>query len=150
MSPNLFRILISLYPPYWGTGISVTEISPDYTRITVRMKSRFYNKNYVGTHFGGSLYAMTDPFYMLMLLKILGKDYLVWDKSAQIDFIKPGRGTIEAAFHIDDATVETIKEKTADGSKYLPCLTVEIRDQQADLVARVIKTLYVRRKKKFR
>ena len=150
MSPNLFRFLISLYPPYWGTGISVTELRPDFTRITVRMKSRFYNRNYVGTHFGGSLYAMTDPFYMLMLLKILGKDYLVWDKSAQIDFIKPGRGTLSAAFHVDTATIETIKEKTADGSKYLPQLPVEIRDQQGDLVARVIKTLYVRRKKRYR
>jgi len=148
MSPNLFRFLISFYPPYWGSGISVTELSPDYTSMTVRMKSRFYNKNYVGTHFGGSLYAMTDPFYMLMLLKILGKDYLVWDKSAQIDFIKPGRGTVTAAFHVDTATIETIKDKTADGSNYLPRLTVDIRDRQGEVVAHVIKTLYVRRKKK--
>lgn len=150
MSPKLFRFLISLYPPYLGTGISVTELSADYTRMTVRMKSRFYNRNYVGTHFGGSLYAMTDPFYMLMLLKILGKNYLVWDRSAQIDFIKPGRGTVTAEFHVDAATIETIKDNTADGSKFLPHLTVEIRDQQGDLVANVIKTLYVRRKKKFR
>lgn len=148
MSPGLFRFLIWIYPPYWGTGIRISSLSADYTRMTVRMKSRFYNKNYVGTHFGGSLYAMIDPFYMLMLIRILGKAYLVWDKSAHIDFIKPGRGTVTADFVLDEKTIGAIKARTADGEKYLPQLSVEIRDEQGELVARVIKTLYIRRKKR--
>lgn len=146
MSPNLFRFLLNLYPPYLGTGISITHISPDFKHITVRMKSRFYNRNYVGTHFGGSLYAMIDPFYMLMLLKILGKEYVVWDKSARIEFIKPGRGTVTAQFKIDQGLIDTIKANTEDGEKYLPELPISINDQEGELVAKVIKTLYVRKK----
>jgi hypothetical protein len=87
MNSWLFKRLINLYPPYWGTGIRVTRLAGDYSHLRVEMPLRFYNRNYVGTHFGGSLYAMVDPFYMLMLIQILGPDYLVWDRSAGIDFI---------------------------------------------------------------
>ncbi len=148
MPPKLFRHLINLYPPYLGTGIRVVSISPDYRHIRVQMRYRFYNRNYVGTHFGGSLYAMIDPFYMLMLLQILGKDYLVWDKAAQIEFIKPGRSTVTADFKIDQAIIDTIKSQTQDGQKYLPELTVYILDQEGEVVARGLKTLYVRKKEK--
>ncbi|MDA8138053.1 MAG: DUF4442 domain-containing protein [Desulfobacteraceae bacterium] len=146
MTPALFRLLINCYPPYWGTGISVKRLSSDYRRLTIQMKSRFYNRNYVGTHFGGSLYAMTDPFYMLMLIQNLGKEYWVWDKSASIDFIKPGRGPVTAEFRIDQALIDTIYSQTAEGQKYLPELPVEVKDQNGEIVARIIKTLYIRRK----
>lgn len=148
MSPNLFRHLINLYPPFWGTGINVRSISNDYRHIVVKMKNRFYNRNYVGTHFGGSLYSMVDPFYMLMLLNILGKDYLVWDKAAQIEFVKPGKGVMTAEFNLDQATIDAIKIKTQNGDKYLPELPVYIMDQTNEVVAKVMKTLYVRRKKR--
>jgi acyl-coenzyme A thioesterase PaaI-like protein len=147
MHPKLFRILLNLYPPYWGTGIHIKNIASDYSQITVQMKQRFYNRNYVGTHFGGSLYAMTDPFYMLMLLKILGKPYFVWDQAANIEFIKPGKGTVTAHFKITSRLIEGIKRNTADGNKYLPQLPVEIRDEDDVLVARVVKTIYIRKKK---
>ncbi len=148
MPPKLFRHLINLYPPYVGTGIRVLFISPDYRRIKVQMKYRFYNRNYVGTHFGGSLYAMIDPFYMLMLLNILGKDYLVWDKAARIEFVKPGRTTVTADFSIDQALIDTIKAETEGGEKYLPELTVYIMDPEGEVVARGLKTLYIRKKEK--
>jgi hypothetical protein len=110
------------------------------------MKMRWYNRNYVGTHFGGSIYAMTDPFYMLMLIRILGKAYVVWDKSASIEFIKPGTGTLTAEFHISKSLIDQIVTQTAGGEKYLPNLPVEIKDQNGHSVARVIKTLYIRKK----
>jgi acyl-coenzyme A thioesterase PaaI-like protein len=110
------------------------------------MKMRWYNRNYVGTHFGGSLYAMVDPFYMLMLIQILGKDYVVWDKSAHIKFVKPGKGTVTADFQLDRSTIDDIVARTADGEKYLRDLVVPIKDEAGELVARVVKTLYVRRK----
>lgn len=146
MNPKLFRLLINCYPPYLGTGISIKVLSPDFTRMTVQMKSRFYNRNYVGTHFGGSLYAMTDPFYMLMLIQILGKEYWVWDKSAGIDFIQPGKGTVTAEFHVDQILIDTIIAETADGRKYLPDLPVEVKNTQGELVARIVKTLYIKKK----
>ena len=81
MDHNQFKRKLNLYPPYWGTGIFVKKISPDFREIIVQMKMTWYNRNYVNTHFGGSLYSMTDPFFMLMLMQILGKEYIVWDKA---------------------------------------------------------------------
>jgi acyl-coenzyme A thioesterase PaaI-like protein len=146
MHYRLFKWLINTYPPYWATGITVKTVSPDYARMTIQMKLHWYNRNYVGTHFGGSLYAMSDPFYMLMLIQILGKNYVVWDKSARIDFIKPGRGTLTAAFKVDRSLLDSIEANTADGNKYLPELPVEIKDDHGEIVARVIKTLYIRKR----
>ncbi|HAO19521.1 MAG TPA: tetrameric acyl-CoA thioesterase, partial [Desulfobacteraceae bacterium] len=137
---------LNVYPPYWGTGIVVKKISPDYKEIIVQMKMRWYNRNYVKTHFGGSLYAMTDPFFMLMLLQILGKEYIVWDKAAHIEFIKPGRGTLTAKFIITDEEIGNILKNTADGQKYLPEFSVNIKDEADETVASVTKILYLRKK----
>jgi acyl-coenzyme A thioesterase PaaI-like protein len=110
------------------------------------MKLRWYNRNYVGTHFGGSLAAMTDPFYMLMLIHILGSEYTVWDKTSTIDFIAPGRGTVTARFRLKDDQIEEIKNKTADGKADFPALSVDIVNESGEIVARVNKKLYVRKK----
>ncbi|OQX17968.1 MAG: tetrameric acyl-CoA thioesterase [Desulfobacteraceae bacterium IS3] len=146
MNPNFFKLLLNVYPPYWGTGIVVKKISPDYKEIIVQMKMRWYNRNYVKTHFGGSLYAMTDPFFMLMLLQILGKEYIVWDKAAHIEFIRPGRGTLTAKFIITDEEIGNILKNTADGQKYLPEFSVNIKDEADETVASVTKILYLRKK----
>ncbi len=147
MKSNLLKLLLNIYPPYWGTGISVKNISADYKEITVQMKMRWYNSNYVKTHFGGSLYSMTDPFLMLMLIHILGKDYVVWDKSANIDFIKPGIGTVMAKFVITDDQIENILKNTASGQKYFQELEVKVTDERGALIALVKKMLYIRKKK---
>src|SRR3546814_17705952 len=96
MSPRLFRLLMNLYPPYLGTGIRVTRVSADFAEIDVQMGLHWYNRNALGTQFGGSLYAMVDPFLVLMTLQQIGDDYIVWDKGAQIDFVAPGRGPVYA------------------------------------------------------
>ena len=106
----------------------------------------WYNRNYVGTQFGGSLYSMTDPFFMLMVMECLGRQYIVWDKAARIDFIAPGKGPVYANFAIDDALLTEIRTRTATGDKYLPELHVDVCDGAGTLVARVHKTLYVRLK----
>jgi len=113
-----FKFMLNAYPPYIGAGIKVKKVSPGFKEIGVQMKLRWYNRNYVKTHFGGSLYAMADPFYMLMLIQILGKEYIVWDRSAGIEFLKPGRGTVTAVFKISDAQIEEIVARTADGQKF--------------------------------
>jgi len=146
MNPRYLKLLINLYPPYWGTGITVRSISPDYREVRVRMKMRWYNRNYVKTHFGGSLYAMTDPFYMVMLIHILGNGFVVWDKAAHIDFIKPSRGTVTAKFVISEEQIGDILRNTSDGQKYLPQFSVDIEDEAGERVARVVKTLYIRKK----
>ncbi|GLR14808.1 DUF4442 domain-containing protein [Chitinimonas viridis] len=146
MKANTLRRLINLWPPFLFTGIHATRISPDYREVDCQLSLRWYNRNYVGTHFGGSLFAMTDPWYMLMLMPLLGRDYFVWDQQAGIEFIAPGRGKVTARFRIDDATLADIRERTASGEKYLPQFVIDIVDEQNELIARVTKTLYVRKK----
>lgn len=147
-SAHRFRAVMNLWPPFWGTGIAVQEVTPDFRRVVVRMKKRFYNSNAFGTHFGGSLYAMCDPFYVLMLVPLLGPEYLVWDKAASIEFLRPGRGTVTAVFEWSEEQLAELRAGTADGGKLEPVRTVEIRNAAGELVARVHKTLYVRRKKR--
>jgi len=147
---RLLRWLMNFSPPYLGAGIRVRHISDDFRQAQVRMGLRWYNRNYVGTQFGGSLYSMTDPFFMLMLLQNLGDDYVVWDKAANIEFISPGKGRVYADFTITEQLLDEIRQHTAGGDKYLPRLHVEVRDEQGTLVARVQKTLYVRLKPRMR
>lgn len=146
IGPRALRLGINLWPPFIGAGIKVLHIAPDFSRVKVRMRLRWFNRNYVGTHFGGSLFAMTDPFFALMLMHRLGRDYIVWDKRAQIHFKAPGRGIVTAEFHLDADEVEAVRAQTLGGEKYEPCYSVDVLDEQGTVVARVDKTLYVRRK----
>jgi hypothetical protein len=140
------RRWINLWPPFLGTGIRVRRIAPDMKSIDVEMKLRWWNANYVGTHFGGSLFALTDAFYMLMLMATLGDDYIVWDKAATIHYRKPGRGTVRAEFRISDSQIDDIREKLKTLTKYEPTFTVEVKDESGVVIAEVEKLIYVRRK----
>ena len=143
---RLLRWAMTFYPPYLGAGVRVRHISDDFRDVQVSMGLGWYNRNYVGTQFGGSLYSMVDPFYMLMLMENLGRHYIVWDKAADIDFISPGKGRVFASFRVDETLLDEIRRQTAAGEKYLPQLQVDIHDGAGTLVARVRKTLYVRLK----
>jgi hypothetical protein len=137
---------VNLWPPFLGMGIRVQHIAPDMKSIDVEMKLRWWNANYVGTHFGGSLFAMTDPFYMLMLMAKLGRDYIVWDKAASIRYRKPGKGTVRAEFRLTDTQLDDIREKLKTLPKYEPVLKVEVKDTQGTVIAEVEKVLYVKKK----
>ena len=119
-SAGAMRRVMTAYAPYLGAGIRVTHIADDFRSATVEMRQRWYNTNYVGTHFGGSLYSMVDPMYMLLLMRRLGNDYIVWDKSAHIDFIRPGKGKVVAHFELTDERLDEIRAATAGGEKMLP------------------------------
>ena len=140
------RRWINLWPPFLGAGIRIKHISPDMKSIDVEMQLRFWNANYVGTHFGGSLFAMTDPFYMLMLMANLGRDYIVWDKAATIRYRKPGKDTVRAEFRLTDAQIDDIRDKLKTLPKYEPTFTVEVKDEAGVVIAEVEKLLHVRRK----
>ncbi|MCP4660011.1 MAG: DUF4442 domain-containing protein [bacterium] len=141
----LFR-LIRWYPPFLGAGIRVTRFACDLSSFEVRMKLRWWNRNYVGTHFGGSLYTMCDPFFMLILVEALGPDYVVWDKAATIRFRRPGRGAVSARFHVPPAEVQRIRELVDSVGRVEPTFTAEVVDQRGRVVAEVEKLLYVRHK----
>ena len=150
LSPRLLRWAMNLWPPYLGAGIRVRSIAADWSEAVVELRERLSNRNYVGTHFGGSLFAMTDPFYALLLMHRLGERYLVWDRAASSEFAAPGRGTVRAHFFLTEERVESIRRQAAGGEKVLPEFEVEIRDAGGNLVARVRKTVYVRLKSRFR
>jgi len=134
------------WPPFLGAGIKVAHVSDDMTSIKVSMPLRFYNANIVNVHFGGSLYSMCDPFFMCILMIQLGNDYIVWDKSAEIKFVKPGRSRVHATFEISQAEVANIKIQVADGKKYEPVYRCNVYDDKDELIATIRKTLYIRKK----
>lgn len=144
MKPQTLRRFVNLWPPLLFNAISATYISEDFRKIDVSLKLRWFNRNYVGTHFGGNLFAMTDPWYMLMLMQNLGKDYFVWDKAANIDFISPGKGNVTAGFILSEERINEIRVHTANGEKYLPTFDIDILDENKNIVARVHRTLYVK------
>jgi hypothetical protein len=140
------RMLMNIWPPFLGAGIRVRRLRSDWTEIDVEMKLRWWNRNYVGTHYGGSLYSMADPFFMLMLIENLGKDYIVWDKSASIRFKKPGCETVSANFRLSQERICEIKQALNSQEKIERAFTVEVKDESGSVVAEVEKLLHVRRK----
>jgi acyl-coenzyme A thioesterase PaaI-like protein len=148
MKPETFRKFINLWPPFIGAGIRVAKIGKDFNDITVQMKLHKWNKNYVGTHYGGSIFSMTDPFFALIVIKNLGKDYIVWDKASEIKFKKPGKGVISATFNISAEKLKELKELADKNDKVEPTFIVQVKDEKGDVVAEVSKTLYIRRKDK--
>lgn len=141
-----FYRLLSLYPPYLGAGIRIAHVAPDLRTFRVRLSLHWWNRNYFGTHFGGSLYAMCDPFFALILAENLGPGYVVWDKAAEIRFRRPGRGTVSAEFHIPAEQIESIRQAADAGAKVEPTFTVQVVNQEGQVVAEVEKLCYVRRK----
>ncbi len=139
---------INFYPPYLGAAVRVIRISDDFRDVEVEMPLRFYNRNYVGTHFGGSLYSMVDPFYMLMLIHILGPGYIVWDKAASIRFKKPGKGVMKASFHLSEEQIAEIRAAADTQPKVEPQFQVVVKDAEGNVVAEVDKLLYIRKKDK--
>lgn len=140
------RTFLNIWPPFLGAGIRVRRLASDWTEIDVEMKLRWWNRNYVGTHYGGSLYSMADPFFMLMLIENLGCDYIVWDKSASIRFKKPGRGTVSASFRLFSEQVQEIKQALNTQEKIERAFTVEVKDESGSVIAVIEKLLHVRRK----
>jgi acyl-coenzyme A thioesterase PaaI-like protein len=144
-TPKLMKRILNLYPPYLGAGVKITHIDENWKELHVSMSMHWFNRNIVGTHFGGSLYSMIDPHLMLLLMQLLGKEYSVWDKSADIEFVKASKKRVTSVIKVSDEDLEVIKRNTDNGDKYLPYFTVEIKDDNNDLVARVKKTIYIRK-----
>ena len=147
LTPHLLKLRLNTYAPYIGAGIKIDHISLDQGLCVVSMGLNTLNKNIVGTQFGGSLYSMVDPFYMLMLMHQLGSNYVVWDKSSHIDFVAPGNSKVIARMKIPSAEVITIQELAKDGEAVFREYKVDIVDDQQKLIATVTKTLYIRLRK---
>ncbi|QSE99405.1 YiiD C-terminal domain-containing protein [Fulvivirga lutea] len=138
--------LINWWPPMLGTGISLKYISKDFSRFDVIMKLRWYNKNLVGIHYGGSLYSMCDPWYMFILTANLGKKYIVMDKSAAIRYKKPGKGTVKCTFQLSQERISEIRKEINEIGKNEYTFLCEILNSDGEVICEVDKTVYVRKK----
>ena len=139
--------IVNLYPPFLGAGIRIRRAGPGKRGFDVRMKLSALNRNVLGSHFGGSLYAMCDPFFALILIEQLGPGYVVWDKAAVIRFVRPGRGTVRATFEIPPERVEEIRRAADAAGTVEPAFAARVVDERGETVAEVDKTLYVRRRR---
>jgi len=146
MRAGTLRLFMNLWPPFVGAGIHVTALAEGYREAGVELRPHWYNRNFFGDHFGGSLYAMPDPFYALLLIHILGPEYRVTHAAGSIRYLAPARGTVRAHFHITDEHVAAIKVAAEGGEKHLPQFSVDIVDSDGEVVARATHTAYVRKK----
>jgi len=144
---TLMRRALNAWPPFAFSGIVVESISTDFRRARVSLRHRPLTRNYVGTLFGGSLFAMTDPFWMVMVLRNLGSDYVVWDRAGQIEFLAPGRQRVAAEFEVTEELLEGLRAETGGGDKVLRWLETDVVSADGTVVARVRKQLYVRRRR---
>lgn len=136
--------LMSLYPPFVGAGVRVRLVSRSPHVFETRMRLRWWNRNYLGTHYGGSLYTMCDPFFMLILIEALGPEFVVSDKAATIRFLRPGRGTVHARFAIPAAEIEEIRRQAVAERRAQPRFVARVVDEHGEVVAEVEKLLSVR------
>ena len=146
-SPRLLRFALNWWSPFRGAGIRVRHLAPDLRSVTVEMRLRAFNRTSAGAQFGGSIYAMADPFFVLMLQANLGGEYLVWDKAGSIDYVAPCRGRVWARLELAEADLDRIVRMTASGDKHLHLFNVDIKDDDGMVIARVEKMVYVRRRR---
>ena len=143
---RLARWRFNLIPAFRGTGASITFIARDWREVRVRLPLNWRTRNYVGTLFGGSLYGAIDPIYMVMLIKILGPDYIVWDKAATIRFLRPGRETLYATFRLDEAELRSIRTAVDERGKVEWRASVDLASAQGEVHASCEKVLSIRRR----
>lgn len=148
ITPRRLARGMSLYLPNLFSGIRVREFSEDWTRAVVELRVNRLTRNYVGTAFGGALQAMTDPYFFMLVMHQIGRDYIVWDTRAEIEFLKPGRGLLRAEFHVPPAKIAELRERAEGGAKVLEWFETEITDAAGVVVVRVRREVYVREKKR--
>lgn len=145
------RLLLSLWnfwPPFFGAGIKIDEMSKDLFHVRMRLKLRFWNRNIVGTQYGGSIYSMTDPIYMTLLMNHLGRDYVVWDKAATVRFLKPGKTDLTADFRMTPEEIAELRARLEAEPKLDWERDIQLKNAAGETVAEVHKVIHIRKKQK--
>jgi acyl-coenzyme A thioesterase PaaI-like protein len=144
---RLSRMVFNFFPAFWSTGAKVTYLAADYKEVHLKLPLSWRTRNYVGTIFGGSMFASTDVLYFLLVLKNIGKDYIVWDKASSIHFKKPGKGTLYTKVTVSDKEIETIKKELQYTDKIDRIYLLDLIDEAGDICASIEKTIHIRNKK---
>ena len=148
ITPRRLAIGMSLWAPNLFSGIRVKRFSDDWTHATVELHVNLLTRNYVKTAFGGSMSAMTDPYYFMLVMHQLGRDHVVWDTRGEIEFVTPGRGVLTAEFEVSREKAEELRERARGGAKVLEWFETVITDQDDRIVARVRREVYIREKRR--
>jgi hypothetical protein len=148
VTPRRLAVGMSLWIPNLFSGIRVRRFAHDWTSATVELHINVLTRNYVKTAFGGSMSAMTDPYFFMLVRHQLGDDYVIWDTKGEIEFVKPGRGVLTAHFSVPPAKAAELRERARGGARVLEWFETEITDAAGDIVARVRREVYVREKKR--
>jgi len=146
LKTRLFRIGMNFVPVLRRTGGRVTFLSDDYRCVKMKLPLNLGTRNYVGTIYGGSMFSACDGIYMVMLINILGKGFIVWDKEGTIRFRKPGRNTLHMTFLITDEDLQDIRDTLQTQPKMGKVFTVHLIDEEGDVCAEVDKLIYIRKK----
>lgn len=146
-TPTALRHGMNLWPPFLFSGIRVEHLGDDWRSARVRLTRSPLTSNYVGTLFGGSIFAMTDPFWMLLIMRNLGGGYVVWDKAAEVEFVSPGRSSVTATFELTDEVLDELRAAAEGGAKVLRWFSTDVVADDGTVVARVRKQIYVREKR---
>lgn len=137
----------NLWPPFLFSGIKIIKRSPDFRYFAVKLKLRFWNSNYLGTQYGGSIFSMTDAFYMIMLINNLGKEYTVWDKAASIRFLKQGRTNLYAEFKLSEEDLTEIRQEIEKNNRMNWVRKVVIKDEKDEIIAEVERVISIKKSK---
>jgi len=148
ITPRRLATGMSLWAPNFFSGIRIRRFNEDWTHATVELHVNVITRNYVKTAFGGSMSAMTDPYFFMLVMHQLGRDYVVWDTRGEIEFIKPGRGVLTAEFHVSPEKAAELRERAKGGTKVLEWFETVITDRDGDVVAKVRREVYIREKKR--
>jgi len=143
---RLTRWGFNWFPAYRGTGARIDYVAADWREVHIRVPLSWRTRNYVGTIFGGSMYGAIDPIYMIMLIKLLGPGYEVWDKAATMRFRRPGRSTLRATFRVDPDELDAIRAAVARDGKHEHRFAVDLVDDAGETAASCEKLLSVRRR----
>ncbi|MFT4552867.1 MAG: acyl-coenzyme A thioesterase PaaI-like protein [Chlamydiales bacterium] len=145
-SPMTVLRLVSYWPPMLFSGISVRDFDLDEGYIKVRLRSSFWNRNYFGTHYGGSICSLCDPFYSFILLHQLGREFIVWDKASKVTFVSATAEPVYATFSINKEDLDQVREDALNNHKVEPIFETTVVDEGGNIIAKVERTLYVKRK----
>ncbi|WP_344064231.1 DUF4442 domain-containing protein [Microbacterium pumilum] len=148
VTPRRLAVGMSLWAPNFFSGIRIKRFSADWTSATVELHVNPVTRNYVKTAFGGSMSAMTDPYFFMLVMHQLGREYVVWDTRGEIEFVKPGRGVLTAHFEVPREKAVELRERARGGAKVLEWFETEITDADGDVIARVRREVYVREKRR--
>lgn len=145
-SAKTMQRFMRFWAPFLGLGLRIDEISADWSVVRVSLPLTRWNRNQMGTAYGAGLFAMTDAFHVLMLMNRLGKGYLVWDSRAEIEYVRPGTGTVYGTYEVDDACLHDLREAADRGEKVLHWFDCDLVNDAGQTVARVRRQVYVRKK----